>query len=99
MQTKTRSKAPTNGTGGPSRYKENGYSLGPNDPANFLKLASALNISLSDKLTDNQIHEVDTLIREYNVELIEVSRTPQNPSHKASLCSTQFRSFSFMGQV
>jgi hypothetical protein len=59
---------------GSKKYKENGYCLGPKDPANFLKLASALNIFLSDALTDNQIDEADKLIREYNVELIEVSR-------------------------
>lgn len=58
------------------KYKKNGYCLDPKDPANFLKLASALNIFLSDVLTDNQINEADNLIREYNVELIEVSRIP-----------------------
>ena len=58
------------------KYKKNGYSLDPKDPANFLKLASALNIFLSDTLSDNQINEADTLIREYNIELIEVSRFP-----------------------
>jgi len=40
-------------------------------------MASALNIFLSDTLTDNQINEEDNLIREYNVELIEVSRIPR----------------------
>ena len=97
MQTKAWSKVLTNSTDGPSRSKENGYCLDPNDPANFLKLASALNIFLLDRLTNIQIHEADTLIREYNIELIEVSRTPQNPSHMASI--TKFHSFSFMGQV
>ena len=56
--------------------KKIGYCLNPKDPANFLKLASALNIFLSDTLTDNQINEADNLIQEYNVELIEVSRFP-----------------------
>ena len=59
---------------GSEKSKENGYCLGPKDPANFLKLASALNIFLSDALTDNQIDEADKLIQEYNVELIEVNR-------------------------
>jgi len=62
---------------GSEKYKENRYCLDPKDPANFLKLASALNIFLSDMLTDTQVDEADNLIREYNVELIEVGRTPR----------------------
>ena len=62
---------------GREKYKRNGYCLDPKDPANFLKLASSLNILLSDTLTDDQINEADNLIREYNVELIKVSRIPR----------------------
>ena len=61
---------------GSRKPKKNGYCLDPKDPANFLKLASALNIFLADTLTDNQINEADNLIREYNLELIKVSRIP-----------------------
>jgi len=52
------------------------YCLNPKDPANFLKLVSALNILLSDTLTDKEIDTADDLVREYNIELIEVGRTP-----------------------
>ena len=68
--------------------KKLGYCLDPKDPANFLKLASALNIFLSDTLTDNQINEADNLIREYNVELIEVSRIPRTYPIFAGLISS-----------
>ncbi len=61
---------------GSGKPKKNGYCLDPKDPANFLKLASALNIFLADTLTDNQINEADNLIWEYNLELIKVSRIP-----------------------
>jgi len=61
---------------GSEKYKENWCCLDPKDPANFLKLASALNIFLSDMLTDTQVNEADNLIREYNVELIMVGRSP-----------------------
>ena len=61
---------------GSEKHKENRCCLNPKDPANFLKLASALNIFLSDTLTDTQVNEADNLIREYNVELIKVGRTP-----------------------
>jgi len=58
---------------GKGRVLGSDYSLNPRDPANFLKLASALNIFLAGTLTDNEIDQADKLIREYNVELIEVS--------------------------
>ena len=61
---------------GGEKYKENRCCLDPKDPANFLKLASALNIFLSDTLTDTQVNEADNLIWEYNVELIMVGRSP-----------------------
>ena len=61
---------------GSGKPKKNGYCLDPRDPANFLKLAAALNIFLADTLTNNQINEADNLIREYNLELIKVSRIP-----------------------
>ena len=47
---------------GSRKPKKNGYCLDPKDPANFLKLASALNIFLADTLTDHQINEADDLI-------------------------------------
>jgi len=49
------------------------YCLNPEDPANFLKLASALKLLLADALNDQDIDEGDRLIREYNTELITVS--------------------------
>lgn len=57
---------------GKGRALGSNYSLNPRDPANFLKLASALNIFLAGTLTDKEIDRADMLIREYNVELIEV---------------------------
>ena len=62
---------------GSKKNKENQCCLDPKDPANFLKLASALNIFLSDMLTDTQVNEADDLIQEYNIELIKVGRTPR----------------------
>ena len=51
--------------------------LHPRDPGNFLKLGTALKIFASCKITESQIEEADSLIREYCLELIEVcySRT------------------------
>lgn len=49
------------------------FSLHPDDPANFLKLSAALRILIQRKLSDDDIDRADTLIREYNVELIHVS--------------------------
>lgn len=60
---------------GKGRASGSNYSLNPRDPANFLKLALALNIFLAGTLTDKEIDKADKLIREYNVELIEVSRS------------------------
>ncbi|KAG1796123.1 hypothetical protein EV424DRAFT_1353275 [Suillus variegatus] len=48
------------------------FSLHPDDPANFLKLSAALRILIQRKLSDDDIDRADTLIREYNVELIHL---------------------------
>jgi hypothetical protein len=64
---------PTAQNKGKGRSSGNEFLLDPRDPGNFLKLASVLNIFLADSLTDAEIDKADTLIREYNIELIEVS--------------------------
>lgn len=65
---------PTARNKGKGRPSGNRCLLDPRDPGNFLKLVSVLNIFLADSLTDAEIDKADTLIREYNVELIEVSQ-------------------------
>ncbi|THU88212.1 hypothetical protein K435DRAFT_680238 [Dendrothele bispora CBS 962.96] len=46
--------------------------LHPNDPANFLKLATALVLFTARSLNDEEVERADILIREYCVELIEL---------------------------
>ena len=65
---------PTAQSKGKGRASGNRCLLDPRDPGNFLKLVSALNIFLADSLTDAEIDKADTLICEYNIELIEVSQ-------------------------
>jgi hypothetical protein len=48
------------------------YSLHPDDPANFLKLCTALRILIKHSLSDEDLNHADRLIREYNTELIHV---------------------------
>lgn len=47
--------------------------LHPDDIENFMKLSKALQLLLSGRITDEQIKEADTLLREYCAELVEVS--------------------------
>jgi hypothetical protein len=49
------------------------FALCPDDPANFLKICSALRILIRRRLTDPDIDRADALIREYCTELIPVS--------------------------
>ncbi len=65
---------PTAQNKGKGRPSGNRCLLDPLDPGNFLKLVSVLNIFLADSLTDAEIDKADTLIHEYNIELIEVSQ-------------------------
>lgn len=48
------------------------YSMHPDDPANFLKLSEALRLLGAQILTAADITRADTLLREYNTELITV---------------------------
>lgn len=47
--------------------------LHPRDPSNFFKLSAALRLLLSHKITDGDIDQADKLLREYCLELSEVS--------------------------
>ncbi|KII85388.1 hypothetical protein PLICRDRAFT_31629 [Plicaturopsis crispa FD-325 SS-3] len=46
--------------------------LHQDDPGNFLKLCTALKILVSREITDREIDEADTLLREYCQELVKV---------------------------
>ncbi|KAG1729231.1 hypothetical protein EDD22DRAFT_853172 [Suillus occidentalis] len=48
-------------------------SLHPDDPANFLKLCTALWILIRRRISDDDINCADKLLREYNTELIHTS--------------------------
>ncbi|KAF8834357.1 hypothetical protein BDN67DRAFT_1016592 [Paxillus ammoniavirescens] len=48
------------------------FSLHPDDPINFLKLCSALRILIRRKLSDHDINQADSLLHEYNIELIKL---------------------------
>ena len=50
------------------------FSMHPDDPRNFLKLCSALRILIQRRLTDLEIDQADSLLREYGTELISVRR-------------------------
>ena len=47
--------------------------LHPRDLDSFLKLSSALTLFLSDELTAEDVEKADQLLREYCIELLEVS--------------------------
>jgi len=49
------------------------YSLHPDDPTAFLKLATFLNIFLAEFVTEEKLQEADTLVRVYCKDLIQVS--------------------------
>ena len=53
------------------------YSLHPDDPAAFLKLAAFLNIFLAERVTEVQLQYADSLVRSYCKDLIRVP--PQCP--------------------
>ena len=46
--------------------------LHPRDPANFLKLCSAIKILVSPEVTSEQLEDADGLLRSYCLELVEV---------------------------
>ncbi|KAI0282680.1 hypothetical protein BC826DRAFT_974159 [Russula brevipes] len=48
------------------------FSLDPDDPANFLKLCSALRILIRHRLNDSEIDQAEDLIRAYCTELIRL---------------------------
>ena len=48
------------------------YSLHPDDPAAFLKLAAFLNIFLAERITEHQLRSADSLVRSYCKDLIRV---------------------------
>ncbi|KIJ10743.1 hypothetical protein PAXINDRAFT_16290 [Paxillus involutus ATCC 200175] len=58
--------------GEPADDSDDKFSLHPDDPANFLKLSSALRLLIKRKLTDHDINLADKLIHEYGVELIKL---------------------------
>ncbi|KIJ15289.1 hypothetical protein PAXINDRAFT_11827, partial [Paxillus involutus ATCC 200175] len=58
--------------GEPADDSDDKFSLHPDDPANFLKLSSALHLLIKRKLTDHDINLAGKLIREYGVELIKL---------------------------
>lgn len=47
------------------------FGLHPDDPANFLKLSSALRILMRHTLSDADVNSADTLIRQYATELLK----------------------------
>lgn len=49
-----------------------GANLHPDDPQNFLKLCGALCILVSKSITEPEIDEADSLIRQYCLELVQV---------------------------
>lgn len=49
------------------------HNMHPRDPGHFFKLSAALKILMSLKLTDMDIETADRLLREYCLELVEVS--------------------------
>ena len=48
------------------------YSLHPDDPAAFLKLAAFLNVFLAERVTEDQLQYADSLVRSYCKDLIRV---------------------------
>lgn len=50
------------------------FCLHPDDPENFLKLSAALRIIVRHQISDQDINEVDRLLREYTSGLIHVSK-------------------------
>ncbi|THU76896.1 hypothetical protein K435DRAFT_878595 [Dendrothele bispora CBS 962.96] len=56
--------------------------LHPNDPANFLKLATALVLFTARSINEQEVEQADRLIREYCVELIELyGPSVMRPNH------------------
>ncbi|KAF8130623.1 hypothetical protein EV363DRAFT_1296693 [Boletus edulis] len=67
------------------------FTLHPDDPANFLKLCSALWILLKYSLTDDNINIADDLLREYCTELIMLYGTsPLKPNHHFATHTASF---------
>jgi hypothetical protein len=50
------------------------FCLHPDDPENFLKLSAALRIIVRHQISDQDINDVDRLLREYASGLIRVSK-------------------------
>lgn len=46
--------------------------LHPDDPANFMKLASVLRIFFAQEITRGEVEEGDRVLREYCIELMHV---------------------------
>jgi hypothetical protein len=63
------------------------FALCPDDPANFLRLCSALRILIRRRLTDPDIDRAEALIREYCTELITV-RPLRLSGYKANIPSS-----------
>jgi len=63
---------PTTFVAGDEGEEDVKFGLHPDDPANFLKLCAALRILMQHVLSDTDIDSADTLIRQYNTELIKV---------------------------
>ncbi|KAI6020536.1 hypothetical protein EDC04DRAFT_2901678 [Pisolithus marmoratus] len=70
--------------------------LHPNDPSNFLKLCAAICLLIKNTVTDQEVSSVDTLLREYCMELIQLygSGCLKPNHHYATHVSQYIRNFS-----
>ncbi|KAL4071542.1 hypothetical protein V8B97DRAFT_2023703 [Scleroderma yunnanense] len=65
--------------------------LHPNDPANFLKLCTAIHLLIKKTITDEEISSVDALLREYCMELIQLyGSSCLKPNHHYATHTSQY---------